>query len=60
MNDDLGLAPTSGPLTAGLPTARAAPPTDAAGIVRLRSEYVLSEPMGEEWIRGAPPNWLHG
>ncbi|BCK67514.1 hypothetical protein Srufu_014670 [Streptomyces libani subsp. rufus] len=51
MNDELGLAPTPGPLTAGLPTAGAATPAEGAGIIRLRSEYVLSEPMDKEWIR---------
>ncbi len=51
MNDEIAPAPTSGPLTAGRPTARAATPADAAGTIRLRSECVLSEPMGEEWIR---------
>ncbi|MFG3156820.1 GNAT family N-acetyltransferase [Streptomyces sp. NPDC048219] len=44
-------------LTIGVPGAvqqapvRAAAPADAEGIVRMRSEYILSEPLSEEWIR---------
>ncbi|MET9778821.1 GNAT family N-acetyltransferase [Streptomyces sp. NPDC006367] len=30
---------------------RTATPADAEGIVRMRSEYILSEPLSEEWIR---------
>ena len=30
---------------------RAATPADVEGIVRMRSEYILSEPLSEEWIR---------
>ncbi|MFJ2645612.1 GNAT family N-acetyltransferase [Streptomyces sp. NPDC087420] len=43
-----------GPRTAPLPATaavRAAVPSDAEGIVRLRSSYVLSEPLSEEWVR---------
>ncbi|MEU2232571.1 GNAT family N-acetyltransferase [Streptomyces vietnamensis] len=39
---------TSTPTAA--PAARAATPDDAAEISRLRSAYVLSEPLGEEWL----------
>ncbi|MFJ3946208.1 bifunctional GNAT family N-acetyltransferase/NUDIX hydrolase [Streptomyces griseoaurantiacus] len=30
---------------------RRATPADAEGIVRMRSEYILGEPLSEEWIR---------
>ncbi|MEV6022086.1 GNAT family N-acetyltransferase [Streptomyces sp. NPDC052036] len=54
MNRDLAHAATVGPpATAGPPAirTRTAVPCDAEGIVRLRSAYVLSEPLSEEWIR---------
>ncbi|MFE7510291.1 hypothetical protein ACFU8I_03545 [Streptomyces sp. NPDC057540] len=39
---------TTTPTTA--PVVRPATPDDAAEISRLRSAYVLSEPLGEEWL----------
>ncbi|CAM5504939.1 GNAT family N-acetyltransferase [Streptomyces canarius] len=36
--------------TAGRPPVRAATPADAEAITRMRSEYVLSEPLDEEWL----------
>jgi 8-oxo-dGTP pyrophosphatase MutT (NUDIX family)/GNAT superfamily N-acetyltransferase len=36
---------------AGRPPVRAATPADAEGIIRMRSEHVLSRPLDEEWIR---------
>ncbi|WP_420856865.1 GNAT family N-acetyltransferase [Streptomyces populi] len=36
---------------AGRPPVRAATPADAGGIIRMRSEHVLSRPLDEEWIR---------
>ncbi|MGW7053472.1 bifunctional GNAT family N-acetyltransferase/NUDIX hydrolase [Streptomyces sp. NPDC054887] len=33
------------------PPVRAATPADAEAITRMRSEYVLSKPLSEEWIR---------
>lgn len=34
----------------GVPAVRPAVPEDAEGIVRLRSEFLLSTPLDEEWI----------
>lgn len=34
----------------GMPVVRAAVPEDAEGIIRMRSEFILSTPLGEEWI----------
>ncbi|WP_241827010.1 GNAT family N-acetyltransferase [Streptomyces graminilatus] len=36
--------------TGVLPVVRAAVPEDAEGIIRLRSELILSTPLDEEWI----------
>ncbi|MFD5747405.1 GNAT family N-acetyltransferase [Streptomyces sp. NPDC127033] len=48
----MGPVATAGPpASAGRPAVRAATPADAEGIIRLRSAYVLSEPLSEEWIR---------
>ncbi|MFI0776248.1 GNAT family N-acetyltransferase [Streptomyces sp. NPDC021212] len=45
-------AATAGPPDApGRPAVRMATPADAEGIARLRSAYVLSEPLNEEWIQ---------
>ena len=44
----LSTATVGCPAAAGQPSIRAATPADAAGIVRLRSAYVLCEPMSEE------------
>ncbi|MFF5157872.1 GNAT family N-acetyltransferase [Streptomyces sp. NPDC000348] len=43
------MSPDTAP--AARPPVRAATPADAEGIVRMRSEYVLSTPLSEEWIR---------
>ncbi|MFD4944182.1 GNAT family N-acetyltransferase [Streptomyces sp. NPDC058409] len=52
MNRDTASAPAVRPSSdAGHPPVRAAMPADAEGIVRMRSEYVLSTPLSEEWIR---------
>lgn len=37
--------------SAGRIPARAATPRDAEGIIRMQSEYVMSAPMSEDWIR---------
>ncbi|SDE02575.1 GNAT family N-acetyltransferase [Streptomyces prasinopilosus] len=39
------------PAATGRPPARPATPADAGGIVRMRSEHVLPEPLSEEWVR---------
>ncbi|MER8119073.1 GNAT family N-acetyltransferase [Streptomyces sp. NPDC094031] len=44
-------ASTEPPDDAGRPLIRAATPTDAEALIRMRSQYVLSAPMTEEWIR---------
>ncbi|MEU9744710.1 bifunctional GNAT family N-acetyltransferase/NUDIX hydrolase [Streptomyces niveus] len=52
MNTDM--APTATPEPRddpGRPPVRAATPADAEAIIRMRSQYVLSAPMTEEWIR---------
>ncbi|MFF8731795.1 GNAT family N-acetyltransferase [Streptomyces sp. NPDC015171] len=36
---------------AGRPPVRAATPTDAQAITRMRSEHVLSAPFTEDWVR---------
>ncbi|MFH8634901.1 GNAT family N-acetyltransferase [Streptomyces lydicus] len=36
---------------AGRPPVRAATPADAEAITRMRSEYVLSSPLTEDWVR---------
>ncbi|MFJ3229030.1 GNAT family N-acetyltransferase [Streptomyces sp. NPDC086783] len=36
---------------AGRPPVRAATPTDAEAIIRMRSEYILSAPLTEDWVR---------
>ncbi|WP_250305070.1 GNAT family N-acetyltransferase [Streptomyces sp. A 4/2] len=36
---------------AGRTPVRAATPADAEAIIRIRSEYVLSSPLTEEWVR---------
>ncbi|MEV7864254.1 GNAT family N-acetyltransferase [Streptomyces hirsutus] len=52
MNRDMAPAAPVGPQkAAGHPAVRAATPADAEGIVRMRSEHVLSEPLSEDWIR---------
>ncbi|MGW1107356.1 bifunctional GNAT family N-acetyltransferase/NUDIX hydrolase [Streptomyces sp. NPDC002540] len=52
MNRDTASIPTVRPSSdAGHPLTRAATPADAEGIVRMRSEHVLSTPLSEEWIR---------
>ncbi|MBV9023603.1 MAG: GNAT family N-acetyltransferase [Streptomycetaceae bacterium] len=45
------VGPPDAPGTSGRPSVRAATSADAEGIVRMRSGYVLSEPLSEEWIR---------
>ncbi|MFF1839010.1 GNAT family N-acetyltransferase [Streptomyces sp. NPDC058231] len=50
MNRDTVPAATVGmPTTVGRPVARAAVPADAGGIIALRSELILSEPLDAEW-----------
>ncbi|MEV7157044.1 NUDIX domain-containing protein [Streptomyces misionensis] len=44
-------ASTEPPDDAGRPLVRAATPADAEAIIRMRSQYVLSAPMTEEWTR---------
>ncbi|MEU8794596.1 GNAT family N-acetyltransferase [Streptomyces sp. NPDC048643] len=39
------------PTAAGRVPVRAATSADAEGIIRMRSDHVLSAPLGEEWIR---------
>ncbi|SFY48353.1 GNAT family N-acetyltransferase [Streptomyces sp. F-1] len=52
MNTDTTSAATvRPPAVAEPPPVRMATPADAEGIVRLRSSYVLSQPLSEEWIR---------
>ncbi|TWV56350.1 GNAT family N-acetyltransferase [Streptomyces misionensis] len=52
MNADTTPAATARPsAVAEPPPVRTATPADAEGIVRLRSAYVLSRPLSEEWIR---------
>lgn len=52
MNRDMASAPAPRPSSdAGYPPVRAATPADAQGIVRMRSEYVVSTPLSESWIR---------
>ncbi|MFF3195552.1 GNAT family N-acetyltransferase [Streptomyces misionensis] len=52
MNTDTASAATARPpAVAEPPPVRMATPADAEGIVRLRSSYVLSQPLSEEWIR---------
>ncbi|MEU8472691.1 GNAT family N-acetyltransferase [Streptomyces sp. NPDC029006] len=52
MNADMAPTATPGPQEdAGRPRVRAATPADAEAIIRMRSQYVLSAPMTEEWIR---------
>ncbi|MCX4681519.1 GNAT family N-acetyltransferase [Streptomyces sp. NBC_01433] len=48
MNRDALPTATAKPPTA---TARPATPDDAESIIRMRSAYVLSTPLSEEWIR---------
>ncbi|MFE7709231.1 GNAT family N-acetyltransferase [Streptomyces sp. NPDC057486] len=55
MSRDMTSATTVGPPdTSGIsmrPSVRAATPADAEGIIQMRSQYVLSEPLSEEWVR---------
>ncbi|WP_051885937.1 GNAT family N-acetyltransferase [Streptomyces hygroscopicus] len=52
MNHDTTPALILGSPDAGGQTpVRAATPADAEAIVRMRSTYILSEPLSEEWIR---------
>ncbi|MFB9348792.1 GNAT family N-acetyltransferase [Streptomyces heliomycini] len=52
MSPDTAPAATAEPQdTAARPPVRAATPVDAEGIIRMRSAYVLSTPLSEEWIR---------
>jgi len=52
VNRDLSPAAESDtPVSAGRPDVRLATPADAEGIVRLRSAYILPEPLSKEWIK---------
>ena len=51
VTSDATVEPPDTPGISVRPSVRVATPADAEGIVRMRSEYVLSEPLSEQWIR---------
>ncbi|MFY4722897.1 GNAT family N-acetyltransferase [Streptomyces sp. LaBMicrA B280] len=60
MNHDLESAAESrAPDGLGRAVVRAATPADAEGVIRMRSAYVLSTPLSEEWIRRCAVQLAH-
>ncbi|MCE3032306.1 GNAT family N-acetyltransferase [Streptomyces sp. CMSTAAHL-2] len=60
MNHDLeSAAETRPPDALGRAVVRAATPADAEGVIRMRSAYVLSTPLSEEWIRRCAVQLAH-